>query len=371
MAVMRRRPPDLIILSIIFILLVIGILAVGSASTPEALKLTNGRDPFLYGKRQMFSAITGLFLMFLAMRIDYRLFRKFTWPLAIVTVISLIAVLFVGREISGATRWIDLGFIRYQPSELAKLSLIFFMAHYLSGLGSGVRRIIPGVFIPLIFVGIYGLLIMKEPDFGTTVSIFAIFIAMLFTAGAKILHLSFIGGLAVIGGWILIKLEPYRLRRLISFTDPGADPHGAGWQTLNSLMAIGSGGLFGLGFGRSRQKFFYLPEAHTDYIFAIIGEEMGLMGTICVLGLFLLLAWRGYRAALNARDNYGCLLAVGITSYLVFQAVLNIGVVTASLPATGITLPLMSYGGTSLWITLISLGILLNVSKGGELVRES
>lgn len=370
MAVMRRRPPDLLIMVAIFMLLVVGIVAVGSASTPEALKLTLGKDPFLYGKRQIFSAITGIGLMLFAMRIDYRRYKKMTWPLAAVAIISLIAVLIVGRNISGATRWIDLKFIRFQPSEIAKLSVIFFLAHYLSELGNGVKRLIPGVIIPLAYTTLIGFLIMKEPDFGTTISIFVVFFAMLFAAGVRMLHLSGFGVLGVIASAILIKMEPYRLKRLTSFANPNADPHGSGWQILNSLYAIGSGGLFGLGFGRSRQKFFYLPEPHTDYIYAIIGEELGLIGTTTVLALFLFLAWRGFRAAVQARDTYGSLLAVGITSYIVFQAILNIAVVTASLPATGITLPLISYGGTSLWITLVSLGVLLNISKGGEVTRE-
>lgn len=371
MAVMRRRPPDLLIIIAIFMLLVVGIVAVGSASTPEALKLTSGKDPFLFGKRQIFSALTGIVLMFVAMRFDYRRIKKFTWPFAVITIISLIAVLIVGRNVSGATRWIDLKFIRFQPSELAKLSVIFFLAHYLSELGNGIKRFVPGVLIPLIYTGIIGFLIMKEPDFGTTISIFVILFAMLFAAGVRMLHLSGFAVMGVVAGIFLVIVEPYRLKRLFSYINPNADPHGSGWQILNSLYAIGSGGLFGLGFGRSRQKFFYLPEPHTDYIFAIISEELGLIGAVAVLFLFLFLAWRGFRAAVTARDAYGSLLAVGITSYVIFQAIINIAVVTASLPATGITLPLISYGGTSLWITLISLGILLNISKGGELTRES
>lgn len=370
MAVMRRRPPDLLIILVIFMLLIVGIVAVGSASTPESLKLTLGKDPFLYGKRQIFSAITGIGLMFFAMRIDYRRYRRLTWPLAVISIISLIAVLIVGRNISGATRWIDLKFIRFQPSELAKLSVIFFLAHYLSGLGNSVKRFVPGVLIPLAYTTLIGFLIMKEPDFGTTISVFVIFFAMLFAAGVRMLHLCGFGFLGIIASIFLIIQEPYRLKRLTSFADPGADPHGSGWQILNSLYAIGSGGLFGLGFGRSRQKYFYLPEPHTDYIFAIIGEELGLIGAMTVLALFLFLAWRGYRAAVQARDGYGSLLAVGITSYVVLQAIINMAVVTASIPATGITLPLISYGGTSLWITLVSLGILLNISKGGEVARE-
>lgn len=366
MATMRRHPPDLLIFIATILLVGIGIVAVGSAGTPQALLLTEGKNPFLFGGRQLIFAIMGVLAMFFMAKMDYHKMRKFTLGLALVTIILLIVVL-AFRDIKGAHRWIKFGFISLQPSELAKISVIFFIAHYLSEIGSGVRKLLPGVLIPLAYTSLVGGLIMLEPDFGTTLSVFMIFFAMLFAAGVRMLHLTFIGSLGVAAAVLAIKLEPYRLRRL---GDPMKDPKGAGWQIVNSLMALGSGGLFGMGFGRSRQKFFYLPEAHTDYIFAIIGEEMGLLGTLTVLALFLLLAWRGYRAAMTASDDYGSLLAIGITSYIVFQALLNMAVVTAMLPTTGITLPLVSNGGTSLCITLFSLGILLNVSKGGEVTRQ-
>ena len=187
---------------------------------------------------------------------------------------------------------------------------------------------------------------------------------MLFAAGARMLHLALVGLFGIGAGIGLILKEPYRLRRLFSFLDPAGDPRGDGWQLNQGLMALGSGGLFGVGLGRSRQKFFYLPESHADYIFAIIGEELGLIGTGFLLFLFFLIAWRGYKTALTVTDPYGSLLAVGITSYVIVQALINIAVVTATIPTTGITLPLLSAGGSSLWITLISIGVLLNISKG-------
>lgn len=367
MAEMRRRPPDLLILVATLLLLGIGIVAVGSAATPRALMETDGRNPFIYGIRQLIFAITGLIVMFYMAKMDYRKLRKLTLPLSVITLVLLVVVLFT-RDVNGAHRWIRLGFLSLQPSELAKISVILFFAHYLSEIGSGVRRFIPGVAIPSVYMLIVGALIMKEPDFGTTLSVFMIFFAMIFVAGVRYFHLFVVGGSGIAAGIVLVLLEPYRLRRL---GDPMNDPRGAGWQIINSLLALGSGGLFGMGFGRSRQKFGYLPEAHTDYIFAIIGEELGLLGTLTVLSLFLLLAWRGYKAAMSAKDDYGCLLAVGITSYITFQALLNMAVVTKLLPTTGITLPLISYGGTSLWMTLFAIGILLSVSRGGEMTRES
>jgi cell division protein FtsW len=366
MATVRRHPPDLLILIATLLLVGIGIVAVGSAGTPQALQLTDGKNPFLFGGRQLLFALVGIVAMFFMARTDYQKMRKFTLGLALVTIILLVVVL-AFKDVKGAHRWIRFGFISIQPSELAKISVILFIAHYLSEVGSGVRKLLPGVLIPLAYTSLIGGLIMLEPDFGTTLSVFIIFFAMMFAAGVRMLHLTTIGMLGIAAAILAIKLEPYRLRRL---GDPMKDPKGAGWQIVNSLMALGSGGLFGLGFGRSRQKFFYLPEAHTDYIFAVIGEEMGLLGTLTVIGLFLLLAWRGYRAAITARDDYGCLLAIGITSYIVFQALLNMAVVTAMLPTTGITLPLVSNGGSSLCITLFSLGILLNISKGGEITRQ-
>ncbi|HEX2953476.1 MAG TPA: putative lipid II flippase FtsW [Bacillota bacterium] len=366
MATMRRHPPDLLILIATLFLVGIGIVAVGSAGTPQALQLTDGRNPFLFGARQLVFAVMGIIVMFYMSRRDFHKMRKFTLGFALVTIILLIVVL-AFKDVKGAHRWIKFGFISLQPSELAKISVILFIAHYLSEIGNGVKKLWQGVIIPLVYTSIVGGLIMLEPDFGTTLSVFMIFFAMLFAAGMRMIHFSLMGALAVVAAIVAIKMEPYRLRRL---GNPMNDPKGAGWQIVNSIMALGSGGLFGLGFGRSRQKFFYLPEAHTDYIFAIIGEETGLLGTLTVLALFLLLAWRGYRAAMTASDDYGCLLAIGITSYIVFQALLNMAVVTAMLPTTGITLPLVSNGGTSLCITLFSLGILLNISKGGEVTRQ-
>ncbi|HHZ20574.1 MAG TPA: putative lipid II flippase FtsW [Firmicutes bacterium] len=366
MAKMRRHPPDLLILCAVLILLVIGVIAVGSAGTPESLKITGGADPLYYGRKQLFYAITGVLLMFVAMRVDYHRLRRLTIPLSIITIASLAAVLLVGRDISGAKRWIHLGFIQFQPSELAKLSLIFFLADYLAKLGRDVRNFTAGLLVPLIFTGIIAGLIMLEPDLGTTIALLAIFGAMIFAAGVRMAHIVPLFLCVVLAVVPLVISEPYRLRRLTSFLDPYADPSGAGWQSIQSLMALGSGGLFGMGLGRSRLKYFYLPEAHTDYIFAIIGEELGLLGTLTILGLFLFLTWRGYRAALHAPDKYGCFLAVGITSYLVLQAVINIAVVTVTIPATGITLPLISSGGTSLWITLVSMGVLLNISRSQE-----
>ncbi|NLM37561.1 MAG: putative lipid II flippase FtsW [Firmicutes bacterium] len=362
---MKAGKPDLFIFLVVLFLLALGLVMVTSASFPRALSATGGADPFTFGKRQLFFTLISLVLMVFVINFDYHRLRRFTVLFAVLAPVLLVLVLFLGDEINGARRWFDLKIFNFnfQPSEFAKLALIFVLAHYLTELGEEVRNFSTGVLIPLVYVGLICGLVMMEPDLGTTIVIFAIFLSMLFAAGVRIAHLILVAlFVAPIGVYLIIQ-EPYRLQRLFSFLDPTQDPQGSGWQILQSLMALGSGGIIGLGLGRSRQKFFYLPEPHTDYIYSIIGEELGLVGTILVLLLFLCLAWRGYKIALATKDHYGSLLAVGITSWLVLQALINIAVVTATIPATGITLPLLSYGGSSLGITMLAIGILLNISR--------
>ncbi len=363
---MKRNPPDLFLFFITLSLLVLGLIIISSASAPESLSVTNGRSVFHFGLKQLGSALAGFILMLFFMKFPHQCLKKFTLTFALVTIGLLVVVLFTSQEVKGAMRWINLGFFKLQPSEMAKLLVIMVLAHYCSEIKTGIKSFVAGIVFPLIFVGIICALIMLEPDFGTTIVIFTTAMIMLFAAGAKIFHLIMPGLVGLGAGTILVIKEPYRLERLIAFIDPWKDPKGDGWQIIQSLYALGSGGPLGLGLGMSRQKFNYLPEAHTDYIFSILGEELGLLGTITVLALFFFLAWRGYKTAISTGEPYGRLLAVGITSYLVFQAILNIGVVTSSIPVTGITLPFLSYGGSSLIISLIGIGILLNVSKSSE-----
>jgi cell division protein FtsW len=360
---MKRNPPDLYLLAVTLIILTLGLIIVSSASAPEALRLTEGANVFHFGLRQLLWAVVGLGLMFLLMNFPYHYFKKFSLWLALSSIFLLVLVLFVAKDIKGAHRWIDLGFTNLQPSEYAKISMILVLAHYLATLKREVKNIVLGVGLPFVFVAIISLLILLEPDLGTTIVIFFTFMIMLYVAGARVWHL---GGLTLSGfamGVMLVLLEPYRAKRLVAFLDPWKDPQGDGWQIIQSLYALGSGGPFGMGLGMGRQKFNYLPEAHTDYIFSILGEELGLIGTILVLVLFFCIAWRGFKIALTVKDNYGRILAAGITVSLVAQALLNIAVVTSSIPVTGITLPFLSYGGSSLLICLVSVGILLNISR--------
>jgi len=355
--------PDLLIFAPVVALLAIGLLMVTSAGSVTGL-IQYG-DPYFHVKRQAVVAVPGLVAMVLLMRTDYRFFRLLTLPLLAAGFVGLVAVLFVGAEIGGARRWINLGAFNIQPSEIMKFALVNYLAAFAAVRKGEIGDFFRGFLPPLLVVGAAFALVLLEPDFGTGVAMMVTAFIVLFAAGARVGHLLAVGLLSLPGLGLLIYLEPYRMRRLLAFIDPWADRMDAGWNVVQSLLAIGSGGLLGLGLGEGRQKYLYVPEQHTDFIFAILGEELGFVGAATVVLLFVLLAWRGYRAALRAPDVYGCILAVGITTMIVFQALLNIGVVTGSLPATGITLPFISYGGSSLLVTLASVGILLNISSHG------
>lgn len=359
--------PDVFIFAAVVALLTIGLVVVTSASSVTGL--IDHDDAYYFLKRQLTWAILGVAAMVVLMRIDYRFLRLLTPPLLIGSFVLLVLVLIVGQEISGAKRWIGLGFVNMQPSEVAKLAIVAYLAAYITNKRDAIQQLYPGLLVPLAVLAAACGLILLEPDFGTMITVGLTGFVILFAGGARIGHLFGLVALALPAGVWLIASEEYRLRRLTAFWDPWADKMDSGWNVIQSLLAIGSGGLFGLGLGEGRQKYLYVPEQHTDFVFAILGEELGFVGTTGVLLLFAVIAWRGWRAALQAPDMYGCMLAVGITSMVVFQAVLNIGVVTGSLPTTGITLPFVSYGGSSLAITLASMGVLLNISSHEMSVR--
>lgn len=363
---MKRNPPDLFLLAVTMVILALGLIIVSSASAPEALRLTDGANVFHFGVRQLIFAMLGLVIMWLTMKFPYHNWKKFSMWLGVSSLALLILVLFVAKDVKGAARWLDLGFTKFQPSEYAKVSIILLLAHYFATIKREITNWVLGVCIPLIMVGVVCFLVLLEPDLGTTIVIFLTFMIMLYVAGAKGSHLTILCMMGLVAGTLLVLLEPYRAQRLVAFVDPWKDPQGDGWQIIQSLYALGSGGPFGMGLGMGRQKFNYLPESHTDYIFSILGEELGLIGTITVLILFFMIAWRGFKVAISARDVYGRTLAAGIVASLVFQAILNIAVVTSSIPVTGITLPFLSYGGSSLLICLLSVGILLSISKTAE-----
>lgn len=344
-------------------LLTLGVIMVYSSSAVSAY--VNFHDSYYFLKRQIVWASLGIVAMLFTMNIDYHVWRKLAKPVMVVTLALLVLVLVpgLGRVVNGARRWLGFGSIYLQPSEIAKLSMVLFTATGLSAhqdrIGSFTKGILPHLIGLLVVFG----LILKEPDLGTALAIGGTVFVMLFVAGAKIKHLGSLGTVGIIGIIAAIIVEPYRLKRLTAFSDPWSDPLDTGYHIIQSLYAIGSGGLFGVGLGRSREKFLYLPEPHTDFIFAILGEELGFIGTVTVLILFFLFAWRGFKVAISAPDIYGSIMAAGLTTMIVLQALMNIAVVTASMPVTGIPLPFLSFGGSALIFTLAGVGILLNISR--------
>ncbi|HMM20355.1 MAG TPA: stage V sporulation protein E [Selenomonadales bacterium] len=359
----RPKSPDFILFFTVIALLGIGVVMVYSSSAVSAQ--VNFSDSYYFLKRQIIWATLGILAMVLTMNIDYHVWRKLAKPILLATLVLLVLVLVpgLGKVVNGARRWLGFGSLYLQPSEIAKLSMVLFSAESLTRnqerIGSFFKGLVPQLAMLLVVFG----LILKEPDLGTALAISGTVFVLLFTSGAKISHLASLGAAGVAGVIVAIIMEPYRMRRLLAFSDPWADPLDTGYHIIQSLYAIGSGGLFGVGLGRSREKFLYLPEPHTDFIFAILGEELGLIGTVTVIALFFLFAWRGLKVAISAPDIFGSILAVGLTSMIIVQALMNIAVVTASMPITGIPLPFISFGGSALIFTLAGVGILLNISR--------
>ncbi len=358
----RIQTPDRIIWIAVLILLVVGVLMVYSASS--YLSEVRFDDQFHYLKRQFIFAITGLILMRITMSIKYWKYKTLIPLIALICYGSLILVFIpgIGVERNGALRWINLGFTLFQPSELSKLCLIILLAWFLERKGERIKTFGMGVMPALVLVGVACALIVTN-DLSTTAIIAVTSGVMLFIAGMRWLHL---GGLLIAGGGafaLAVSVKGYRLSRLYSFFNPWADASGSGYQVIQSLYALGPGGLIGRGLGNSRQKMLFLPEPHTDFIFSIIGEELGLIATVLIVTLFIVIGIRGFQIAKNAPDLFGRLLASGITASILIQAFMNIMVVTALLPVTGVPLPFISSGGTSLWITMASMGILLNISR--------
>ncbi|WP_353892204.1 putative lipid II flippase FtsW [Proteinivorax hydrogeniformans] len=359
----RKQSPDTLLLIVTMVLLGFGLVMVYSASAIMAAARYG--DSFYFLKRQTVYALLGLGAMYFCINLNYWQWKKFIKLFFILNFVFLIAVIIpgVGVTINDATRWINLGFMRFQPSDFTKFALILFTANYLALKKERILDFFFGLTPLLVVLGLSFGLIMLQPDLGTAISLAGTIGIMLFAAGAKYKHLI---GLAIPAAalmtWFATSKE-YRMRRLVTFRDPWADVSGAGWQIIQSLYGIAGGGLMGVGLGASRQKSGYLPEAQTDFIYTIIVEELGFIGGALIIILFAILVWRGLRIAIKAPDNFGCYLAMGTTAMIGLQVIINIGVVTSSMPTTGITLPLISFGGTSLMVTLASIGILLNISR--------
>lgn len=322
-------------------------------------------DPFKYLKSQGIFLILGYIIMYIVSKYPYQNYKKLSNIIfgICLTMLALVLIPGIGTVRNGSRSWFGLGGFGIQPSEFTKLGLIIFTSKYLSNNEKSLKDIKKGVFpiLGVLFL-VFGL-IMLEPDFGTGVVIVMTIIVLLFVSGVKMNFFIKIGVLGLIGVIGLIIIAPYRMKRIVSFLNPWSDPLGSGFQIIQSLYAIGPGGLLGLGLGNSIQKHFYLPEPQTDFIFSIISEEFGFMGVLIVSTLFILIISTGFKIAMNCEDKFGKYLAFGITFGLAFQTLLNLMVVTGLIPVTGVTLPFLSYGGSSLLISLISMGILLNISK--------
>ncbi|RFU71177.1 stage V sporulation protein E [Peribacillus saganii] len=359
----KKSNPDFILIIVTLSLLAVGLIMVYSASAIWATYKFD--DSFFFAKRQLLFAGAGVVAMFFIMNVDYWTWRTWAKTLVIACFVLLVLVLIpgVGMERNGSRSWIGVGAFSIQPSEFMKLAMIAFLAKYLSDRQKLITSFKKGLMPSLSLVFLAFAMIMLQPDLGTGTVMVGTCIAMIFISGARVSHFAFLGLLGVAGFVGLVLSAPYRMKRITSFLDPWQDPLGSGFQIIQSLYAIGPGGLFGLGLGQSRQKFFYLPEPQTDFIFAILLEELGFIGGSFVILLFGLLLWRGIRIALGAPDLYGSFLAVGIISMVAIQVMINIGVVTGLMPVTGITLPFLSYGGSSLTLMLMAIGVLLNISR--------
>lgn len=344
-----------------------GAMMVYSASAMIAVRETAGASQFTYFYKQLGFTLAGLAVMFAASRIDYRFFQNpvVVYTIFALTVLMLIAV-FAFPEINGARRWIRMGPFSIQPSEMAKIALPIFLAYFLTRNEDRVGEIGSTVIPCIGALVLLGGLVFIEPDLGTTIVLAAIFSAVYFAAGAKILHIATVAAAMVVIALGAILLAPWRIERMMAFLDPFAHSDDAGYQVVQSLYAIGSGGVFGEGFAKGQQKLFYLPYPYSDFIFSVVGEELGLIGTLTVVIAFGLLLWRGTRAAVKAPDRFGMLLGIGIITGIIVQALFNISVVTSLLPAKGIPLPFISYGGSSVLVTMAAVGVLLNISRQGS-----
>lgn len=361
------RPPlllDLLLLSITIVL--VGFSIVMVYSTTGVISQEKFGDALFYVKRQGVAAILGIGLMLLCSRINLDKIRSISPILFGVSIFLLLLTLVpgVGDAAGGARRWVHLGPLRFQPGEFVKLSVILYMAGFLARHEASLHTFTQGVIKPFLIVGFVAAILLKQPDFGSAVVILLVTLCMTLAAGVRLRYIAICGLTAAVTMAVLVIISPYRMKRVVSFLSPFADASGKGYQLIQSLIAVGTGQVTGVGLGASQQKLFFLPAAHTDFIFAVIAEELGFLGCAAVLALFMLLLWRGLRLASNlADDTYRSSLAVGLTMVIVLPAFLNIGVVTGLLPTKGMVLPFLGYGGSSLIACLVAVGLLLALGR--------
>ncbi len=361
-------------MALVIVLTITGLVVVYSASFVKGL--TDYGDGNYFIIRQFAWAMLGTILFVTAVRFNYQFLRPLAVPIIVATLILLVAVLVAGTTVNGAQRWIGVGAFTLQPAEFAKLSVIIYLAAWLEGRGDSIRSLQQGLAPFVLMLGAVGLLIMLQPSFGTTAIIILVTVTMFYVGGASYMQMFALGVTGVLVGVVLALGAGYRADRVTGFLNHGDDSTGASFQVNQSVIAIGNGGIDGLGLGASRAKFFYVPESHTDGVFAILSEELGLIAGLSVMFLFILFTFRGYRVARRSRDQFGMLIATGITTWIIGQALLNIGGISRSIPLTGVPLPFLSFGGNALAAVMLASGVLINVSryqhdKGGYLERQA
>jgi cell division protein FtsW len=362
---MRTKPKDIDFYTLIpvLLLLAIGIIMLLSASSIKSLNLSKNTDPYIFFFKQIQWSVLGIIALFIGMKINYREYKGWTKWIMLGSVIVLILVIVFAKDVNGAKSWISFGSFAIQPSEFVKLATMMVLAKSLAVKREKVKDLKEGFLPALAIIGLICGLIILQKDLGSTMVLGLAALVVIFVGGARISHL---GGLMAIGlGFVVsaIAYAPYRINRIITFLHPWDDPQGKGYQIGQSLMAIGSGGFAGKGLGQGMQKYGWLPEMHNDFIFSVIGEELGFLGAIFIISLFAFFIYRGFLIARKAPDSFGSLLAVGITSMILVEMVINVAVATGSMPVTGVTLPFISYGGSSLIPKMAGVGILLNISR--------
>lgn len=361
-----RGNVDPVLFFAVLMLVAFGLVMVYSASAVYGAAQTG--DSLYYFKRQLIAVIVGVVAMVIGVRVGYQRLVKLAYPLLFVTAVLLVLVLIpgVGHKVGGSSRWIRMWGYNLQPGELAKVTFIVYLACSLTRKKEKIRRFGSGFLPHLLVSGVLILLLLRQPDFGTAATLTIMLFLLLFIAGTRLSYI-FVAALAALPmAYGLIAGSPYRMRRLLAFLDPWSHRFDIGYQISESLMSFGSGGVAGVGLGEGKHKLFFLPAAHTDFIYSIVGEELGMIGAVVVLVLFGIVVWRGFRAAFRAPDLFGTYLAFGLSALIGLQTLVNMGVVTGLLPTKGLTLPFFSYGGSSLVCTLLAVGILLNISAAGS-----
>ncbi len=364
----RVGEPDLVLFVTVFALAGIGLAMSYSASAAFAQRAFG--DSFFFLKRQFLWCLAGFAALFFFQRLDYRVFTKYTKVMLLVSFVALVLLLVpgIGKNVKGSVRWLSLGPVNIQPAEMVKIAMVVYLAKVFSTEHDGITNHVVQLLIPMLITAVMFMLIMLQPDFGTAIVLLVVSVLVLIVSGFPLAYILSLFVLSIPMFYLIIYQVAYRRARLLAFFDPWRFRYGIGYHIIQSFIAFKKGGFLGTGLGSGTQKLHRLPEPHTDFIFAVIAEESGLLGTVFIVLIFCVLLWRGMRVALGAPDEFGRLLAIGLTLLLVVQAFINIAVVTGRLPTTGVPLPFISYGGSSLMTTMIAAGVLLNISRYREAV---